>query len=571
MMRNLIECDAAKCQGCNRCIRVCPISEANIAYLENGKIKVKIDPSKCIACGACINICQHEAREYIDDTHRFLEDIAQGEKISLIVAPANRTNFREWERVLNWLKNLGVRAVYDVSLGADICTWAHIRYLQSSEAHPLITQPCPAIVNYISKYKPELLDHLSPIHSSMLCTAVFVKNNLKNNDRLAALSPCIAKSSEFEDTGLVKYNVTFSRLAQYIRSHAIELPEGDFSFNGTEASLGRIYSMPGGLKENIEFYLGKSVRIEQSEGQDTVYKTLDTYAAEDIQNLPRVFDVLNCPEGCNMGTACDHENSIFEIGRIMDESRRISMEIYQKSDHAAMTELFQAFDDALSMKDFLRTYPKRHIEPIPVCETEIEKAFMALEKHTQEERIHNCYACGSETCLEMATRIAKGINIPDNCIEKNRQKIIREHQAFENEKNNNLKQINEINKEISEIKKLYGDVLDGIEKIEEAMAQYAEMSKEITHMAMQTNLLSVNASIEAARAGEAGRGFGVVAQAIRELAQRSQVSVDASSSSGDRAKQALEYINHAGSNVDESVLRMFEFVEKISNSMQHSQ
>jgi methyl-accepting chemotaxis protein len=45
--------------------------------------------------------------------------------------------------------------------------------------------------------------------------------------------------------------------------------------------------------------------------------------------------------------------------------------------------------------------------------------------------------------------------------------------------------------------------------------------EEIAGIAMQTNLLSLNASIEAARAGEAGRGFAVVAGEIRELADQS--------------------------------------------------
>jgi len=76
----------------------------------------------------------------------------------------------------------------------------------------------------------------------------------------------------------------------------------------------------------------------------------------------------------------------------------------------------------------------------------------------------------------------------------------------------------------------------GFEKVEQSVERVFELEAKtrhvnqiteiITSVAHRTNLLSLNASIEAARAGEAGRGFSVVADEIRKLAESAGRSAD---------------------------------------------
>ena len=108
-----------------------------------------------------------------DDTERFFADLSQGKKISVILAPAFLANYpKEYQKVLEYLKKKGVNHICSVSFGADITTWGYLKYIT------------------------ELIPRLIPVHSPMMCTAIYMKKYMQVSDSIAFISSCIAKKVE---------------------------------------------------------------------------------------------------------------------------------------------------------------------------------------------------------------------------------------------------------------------------------------------------------------------------------------------------------------------------------------
>jgi len=395
---------------------------ANITYLdENEDIKVKVDYSQCVVCGLCIYACHHNARYYVDDTERFFDDLKSGVSISIIAAPSIQINIPEYKKLFSYLRQNGVGKIYDVSLGADICIWATIKHLRQSDSIQMINQSCPAIVSYCEMFKHDLLENLSPVNSPMVCTAIYMKEYEKIDGKIAALSPCIAKTNEFHEIGIPHYNITFSKILEYLEENNIKLPSEETEFDSIGA-LGSLFPVPGGLNENLDLILNKKVRAYKAEGS-TVYKKLDSYITTPDEYRPEMFDVLNCIDGCNVGTGCSHNRCLFEVDTKMDIRRRAVTEKFNKDYYE---DLYKKYDEKFTLSHFTRDYNRIDIKPTELSDEDIAEAFALLGKETHEQQVMDCGACGSDTCYEMARKIALKVNIPMNCIIRDHQRIIEE-------------------------------------------------------------------------------------------------------------------------------------------------
>ncbi|HOX85531.1 MAG TPA: [Fe-Fe] hydrogenase large subunit C-terminal domain-containing protein [bacterium] len=413
-MKKVVWTIEERCKQCYTCIRECP---AKAIKVEKGQAEVIEE--RCIGCGHCVRVCTQKAKAVLNSVQATLVFLTQEKPVAALLAPSFPAAYShiDPEKIVGALRECGFKVVIEVAFGADLINQEIAKLAKTSTQHqwqgtkrPIIASSCPAVVNYIEKYVPDLIDNIMPTVSPMVAAGRAVRRIYGSDMRLVFIGPCVAKKMEIQNSEVsdaVDEVLTFQEMEQLFNDLHVNPEEAMPSwFDPPHPFLGRIYPISGGLirSSGLPYDLMDN-EIIMAEGKQHVLNVLECVQNGEIK--AQVVDLLFC-EGCINGPFIDQNTNYFtRKQKIVEyaETRR------ERSNYA---EWAQYLERCKSIK-IDRSYHRQEIHSVRVPEGKIKEIFAQINKFSKDDEL-NCGACGYTTCRDYARAVHQGLAEREMCL-----------------------------------------------------------------------------------------------------------------------------------------------------------
>jgi len=387
-----IRLEPSHCHNCLRCVRACPTNA--MTYLKNQPTIVE---EECILCGRCYSVCPHDAKAVISDLDRIKEWLNNKEEVIISAAPSFVAVWPQFSSLVKILESRGFSAVRETAEGAKLVTKAFRNLIDEGTMENIITTCCPAVNSLIEKEYGELTPFMAPVVSPMIAHGRLIKQD-HPNAKVVFLSPCIAKFKEIRDerfAGSIDACIGMDELLMWISGTLKEEEEKDW--DEFEGSIARLYPTPGGILNCIE-HDNRNYKYIDVEGIDRIQKVLEAMKEGTLKGY--FVEMSACIGSCIGGPLLSHFKHNEWLGQSVIREN-VDM-------NAKITGGELPFDLSAQWKPEDIWRPKH-------TEEEIQAEMIRLGKVSQD-KIHDCGACGYETCRLKAIAVLDGKADPRICL-----------------------------------------------------------------------------------------------------------------------------------------------------------
>jgi len=391
MNKQYIKLVPSSCHNCMKCVRECPTNA--LSYVQN---KPVIDPVECVLCGKCFVVCPQEAKSitsHLKDVFRWIDS---GEKVILSVAPSFASVWPSIHALESILLERGFYKIDETAKGAREVSKAFMNLIHEGKMKNIISTCCPAVNALIEKEYPDLVPCMAPVVSPIIAHGRMLKKEYPGA-KVVFLSPCIAKFKEIEDErfkGAVDACIGIEELVGYIKA---DLKHSEVErWQDFEGSIARIYPASGGVLDTLapsDQYTYYAV-----DGIKRIRSALTSIRSGDLENA--FLEVNACRGACMGGPLLSHFLHNEWVGQA-----RIRKNI----------KLEDKITGGECVVDMQAEWRGENIHHPSHSEEEIKKTLVDMGK-TSRMKIHDCGACGYDTCRLKAIAVLDGKADPRICL-----------------------------------------------------------------------------------------------------------------------------------------------------------
>lgn len=317
--------DMDKCVKCGKCAQSCPYHaimhrvrpcEAACgmhAIESDSEGRAKINYEKCVSCGMCEVNCPFGAIADKSQIFQVIQAIKSDFEVYAIMAPAfvgqfgSKVNLKTIDDAMS---KLGFNGVYEVSIGADLCTIEEANdFLENvpSKLKFMGTSCCPAWSVMAKTEFPEYKDNISMAMTPMVLTARLVKKE-HPYAKVVFVGPCSAKKLEASRKSVrsdVDFVLTFEELMGMFQAKSVDFNKLlEKPLKNETSAPGRGFAIAGGVAQSVvqaitKLRPGQEVKVASAQGLENCRKMMKDAVAGKYDGY--LLEGMACPYGCISG------------------------------------------------------------------------------------------------------------------------------------------------------------------------------------------------------------------------------------------------------------------------------